>query len=419
LTGLLLVLAAELGALQAQLSDASALRRFRAAEAIGRLGEEGRPALRALIDRLGDEEAFVKLAAARAIVRVGITAKEAPGLVERLELVPPEVSPLLAEALAAQPASVEPLREALDGPRRLRWEAARALSWMGRRAARALPALLDLTAADDAALRKIASEAVRRLAPWSGACVSELVERLGHEKPEVRRLAARLLGRAGPAAEAAIPALRKAAKDGDARLANFASAALRQIDVAAAKAALEAPRKPNAARLRAPEKFRVTLFTTKGEIVVEVVRAWAPRGADRFYNLVKLGFFDDTRFFRVLPGFVAQFGLHGNPKVNAAWREAEIEDDPPAKPNERGTIAFAKAGPNSRTTQVFFNLGDNEALDKGFAPFGRVVEGIDVLDELHGGHRDRPDQNSIQHEGNAYLDREFPKLDAIRRAVLE
>jgi peptidyl-prolyl cis-trans isomerase A (cyclophilin A) len=167
----------------------------------------------------------------------------------------------------------------------------------------------------------------------------------------------------------------------------------------------------------------VRFETTKGAFVVQVHRDWAPRGADRFYNLAKAGFFDDVRFFRVISGFMVQFGIHGEPAVAAAWREAQIPDDPVKQTNTRGRITFATAGPDTRTTQVFINFKDNPRLDgMGFAPFGEVVEGMSVVDSLFAGYGEGrpsgggPDQGRIQAEGNAYLKREFAKLDSVKAA---
>jgi cyclophilin family peptidyl-prolyl cis-trans isomerase len=175
----------------------------------------------------------------------------------------------------------------------------------------------------------------------------------------------------------------------------------------------------------APATYRARFETTAGAFMIEVQRDWAPRGADRFYELVKSGYFDGQRFFRVLSGFMAQFGIHRDPKVSAAWRERRIPDDPVRQSNTRGMVSFATAGPNTRTTQVFINYGNNSALDgQGFAPFGRVIEGMEVVDRLFAGYgegapRGRgPDQGRIQAEGNAYLGREFPKLDAVKRATI-
>jgi peptidyl-prolyl cis-trans isomerase A (cyclophilin A) len=187
----------------------------------------------------------------------------------------------------------------------------------------------------------------------------------------------------------------------------------------------EAPRR-EPVNERAPDNYKVRLVTTKGNVVIEVNRDWAPNGADRFYNLVKTGFYDGARFFRVLYNFVAQFGLKGDPPVDRIWGDAIIPDDPVRQSNRKGTITFAKAGPNSRTTQVFINLRDNTQLDsQGFAPFGRVVEGMDAIEGLYKGYGDAPpggigpDQNRIRMQGNEYLERDFPRLDSIKRATIE
>lgn len=169
----------------------------------------------------------------------------------------------------------------------------------------------------------------------------------------------------------------------------------------------------------APDTFRARVETTEGAFVVEVVRAWAPNGADRFYNLVSSGFYDGARFFRVIDGFVAQFGIHADPQVSARWREARIPDDPVVASNTRGTITFATSGANSRTTQVFLNFVDNSRLDEiGFSPFGSVVEGMGVVDSIYSGYGDSPSQPQIQAQGDAYLAAEFPELDRIERATL-
>src|SRR5215207_4334953 len=173
----------------------------------------------------------------------------------------------------------------------------------------------------------------------------------------------------------------------------------------------------------APDSFAVAMETTRGLFVVTVSRKWAPRGADRLYYLVKHGFYDDARFFRVLTGFMAQFGMHGDTAVTALWRELPLLDDPVARSNVRGAVTFATGGPNTRTTQLFVNLVDNAWLDgRGFAPVGQVTAGMEVVDSLHAGYGEGapqgrgPDQRRIQAEGKAYLTRDFPKLDAIRRA---
>jgi len=178
--------------------------------------------------------------------------------------------------------------------------------------------------------------------------------------------------------------------------------------------------KPEEADEEAPETFRVEFETTSGTIVGEFHREWAPKGADRLYNLVRIGYFEDVAFFRVIDGFMAQFGLHGEPAVNEAWMDASIEDDEVEKSNERGFITFAKRRrPNSRTTQLFINYRDNEELDdKGFAPVGRVVEGMEVVDQLYAGYGEDVSQKKLRNRGNSYLDENFPELDYIESAEL-
>jgi peptidyl-prolyl cis-trans isomerase A (cyclophilin A) len=173
----------------------------------------------------------------------------------------------------------------------------------------------------------------------------------------------------------------------------------------------------------APDTFVVDFDTSKGAFAIEVHRAWAPKGADRFYNLASNGYYDGVRFFRVISGFMAQFGINGDPAVSAAWKEAPIDDDEVTQSNTRGMVTFAMRGPDTRTTQLFINYADNTRLDRmGFAPFGKVIEGMDVVDALYaeygeGAPRGRgPDQERMQKEGNAYLEAEFPKLDWIKTA---
>jgi peptidyl-prolyl cis-trans isomerase A (cyclophilin A) len=176
----------------------------------------------------------------------------------------------------------------------------------------------------------------------------------------------------------------------------------------------------------APDTYRARFETSRGTFVIEVQRSLSPRGADRFYNLVANGFYDGVRFFRVIDGFMAQFGLHGDPQVTARWRTAAIPDDPVRASNTRGMVTFAMTGqPNSRTTQVFINFADNVQLDgMGFAPFGQVVEGMDVVDQLYSGYGEGapngsgPSQARIQAEGNRYLEAEFPRLDYVIRATI-
>jgi peptidyl-prolyl cis-trans isomerase A (cyclophilin A) len=188
--------------------------------------------------------------------------------------------------------------------------------------------------------------------------------------------------------------------------------------------ALAAPqanlKSPAALKEQAPATFNALFQTSAGDFVVEVHRDWAPNGADRFYNLVKNGYYDACRFFRVVPGFMVQFGINGDPAVQSAWRSANIPDDPVKQSNKRGNITFATAGPNTRTTQVFINFGDNAGLDgQGFAPFGRVTSGMNVVDKIFAGYGEQPNQGLIQTQGNAYLQKDFPKLDYIKKATIQ
>jgi peptidyl-prolyl cis-trans isomerase A (cyclophilin A) len=176
---------------------------------------------------------------------------------------------------------------------------------------------------------------------------------------------------------------------------------------------------PSTLTRTAPPTYKVKFVTTKGDVIIEVTRAWAPRVADRFYNLVRAGFFTDAAFFRVLPGFMAQFGISARPDVARAWDGAKIPDDPVKQSNKRGMITFATAGPNTRTTQLFINYVDNSRLDgQGFAPFGQVVEGMENVDKIFSGYGEQPDQGRITAQGKAYLDRNFPKLDKIISASI-
>jgi len=196
------------------------------------------------------------------------------------------------------------------------------------------------------------------------------------------------------------------------------------VTVAQADDANKAPVSPGSAdpaklTATAPDTFKAQFVTTKGKFTVEVTRSLAPGGADRFYNLVRSGFFTDIAFFRVVPGFMCQFGIHGDPGVAAKWRDANITDDAVKGSNTRGTITFATAGPNTRTTQLFINFADNPNLDgQGFAPFGKVIEGMDVVDKINSEYGETPDQGRIQGEGNAYLKKEFPRLDYIKSATI-
>jgi peptidyl-prolyl cis-trans isomerase A (cyclophilin A) len=183
---------------------------------------------------------------------------------------------------------------------------------------------------------------------------------------------------------------------------------------------------PAALTEKALATYKARFDTSKGVFVVDVNRAWAPNGADRFYNLVKNVFYDDARFFRVVSGFMVQFGINGDPKVSTPWRDARIPDDKVTQSNKRGFITFATSGPNSRTTQVFINFADNAGLDgQGFSPFGRVTTGMNVVDALHAGYGEGapsgrgPNQGRIQAEGNIYLTKDFANLDYIKKATIE
>lgn len=183
---------------------------------------------------------------------------------------------------------------------------------------------------------------------------------------------------------------------------------------------------PAAFNETAPATYVARFNTSRGLVRIEVTRAWAPLGADRFYNLVKNGYYNEVRFFRVLTGFVAQFGIHGSPSVNTAWRNQRIADDPVTQGNLRGTLTFATGGANTRTTQLFINLADNTRLDsQGFAPIGRVIAGMDVVDQFFAGYGEGapsgngPSQSRIQSEGNRYLKADFPRLDFVLDATIE
>ena len=184
---------------------------------------------------------------------------------------------------------------------------------------------------------------------------------------------------------------------------------------AAAKAKLK---NPAALKDVAPAEFRASFDTSAGPFVVLVHRSWAPKGADRFYNLVKYGFFDGTRFFRVVPNFMVQFGINGDPAIQEPWRNADITDDPVTQGNKRGTMTFANRGPNSRSTQVFINFKDNSFLNDRFAPFGEIESGMEAVDKINAEYREDPDQGRIQAEGNAYLTKAFPRLDYVKKATI-
>ena len=209
-------------------------------------------------------------------------------------------------------------------------------------------------------------------------------------------------------------------------LAAFVAAVLAAVKFAACgeqvSTALMDPTSEQATQT-APAEFKVRFETSAGSFVIDVTRDWSPRGADRFYSLIRIGFYDDQRFFRVIPNFVVQWGMSGDPEVSAAWQTARIKDDPVKESNVPGTITFAKTGaPNSRTTQLFINLGDNSAsLDRqGFAPFGRVVEGMEVVGSFNAEHGSTPsnNQSTIAERGNEFLNKNFPNLDYIVTAKI-
>ena len=246
--------------------------------------------------------------------------------------------------------------------------------------------------------------------------VDQLIKQLNDEEFQVREKATKALIEKG---KPALPALRKALKnESSLEVKARLNAVIREIEI-------EPLMHPDRATEKAPEKFKVKFVTSKGDVIIEVTRESAPLGADRFYNLVRIGYFTDIAFFRVIPGFISQFGIHGDPKVSKKWRDARLKDDKVVESNKRGSITFATSGRNSRTTQFFINTKDNSSLDtQGFSPFGSVVEGMDVIDKLYsdygeGGARGKgPSQSKIQSEGNAYLKKEFPKLDWIKSAEI-
>lgn len=183
---------------------------------------------------------------------------------------------------------------------------------------------------------------------------------------------------------------------------------------------------PSQGGAHAPDLYKVNLDTSKGAVVIEVHRDWAPLGADRFYELVKSGYFDGARFFRVLPGFMAQFGIAADPKTTAKWKDANLMDDPVKQSNTAGMVTFATAGPNTRTTQLFINTADNASLDgQGFAPIGKVISGLDVVQSFYSGYGEGapqgrgPEQGQIEAQGNAYLEKDFPQLDYIKKATVQ
>ena len=193
------------------------------------------------------------------------------------------------------------------------------------------------------------------------------------------------------------------------------------LAAAAAFAGQASLKSPASLTEQAPATYKAAFDTSAGKFVITVHRAWAPLGADRFYNLVKNGFFDEARFFRVVPNFMVQFGINGDPAVAAAWMPARLKDDPAAgHSNKKGYVTFATSGPNSRTTQVFINFKDNAFLDsQGFTPFGEVTTGMDVAEKITDQYGEKPNQGQIQSQGNTYLKASFPKLDYVKKATIE
>jgi peptidyl-prolyl cis-trans isomerase A (cyclophilin A) len=204
--------------------------------------------------------------------------------------------------------------------------------------------------------------------------------------------------------------------------AKAATAAKGTAPATAAKAAPKGPNllDPSTLRARAPEEFDAKLDTTKGAIVIHVVRAWAPNGADRFYNLVRAGFYNGAPFFRVVPGFMVQFGISANPAVSRVWANNNMPDDPVRQSNQPGFVTYAQTSlPNSRSTQLFINYGDNKFLDnQRFAPFGQVIEGMEVARAINAEYGEQPDQGRLTAEGKAYVDRSYPRLDRIVTATI-
>jgi peptidyl-prolyl cis-trans isomerase A (cyclophilin A) len=203
----------------------------------------------------------------------------------------------------------------------------------------------------------------------------------------------------------------------------LAAACVAALTLTARTATPEKLMDPSKVNEKAPEVFKAKFDTTKGVFVVEVHRDWSPQGADRFYSLVKSGYFDGIKFFRVVPGFVVQWGIHGDPAIANKWLKSNIQDDPVKESNKRGFITYAKSqAPNSRSVQFFINLGDNSQLDRqGFSPFGKVIEGMDVVGKLNGEYGEGLTQlqGRIASEGNAFLEKHYPNLDGIKKAMVE
>jgi len=288
----------------------------------------------------------------------------------------------------------------------------------------ALSACEKAKAPANAAVAK-AGEAMDKAGEAARAAATEGAEKAAVAAEAAKKAAAVAKVEGAKTAAVAAEGARKtaeAAAAGAAATAEAAKGVATAAEVAAANAKVDltgALKNPGKATLTAPATYKAKFTTTKGEFVVQVTREWAPLGADRFYNLVKIGYLKDLAFFRVISGFMVQFGIHGDPTVSAAWRPARIADDPVKQSNLRGYITFATAGPNTRTTQMFINFSDNANLDRmGFAPFGKVEgEGMKVVDSIYSGYGEGapsgqgPYQGRLQGEGNTYLKAEFPKLD--------
>src|SRR5262245_30162741 len=200
----------------------------------------------------------------------------------------------------------------------------------------------------------------------------------------------------------------------------FVAIAVAACAVGLAAQAADKLKSPASLTEQSPASYKAGFDTSAGKFVITVHRDWAPKGADRFFNLVKNGFFDDTRFFRVVPNFMVQFGINGDPSIQRNWANANITDDPVKQSNKKGYVTFATRGKDTRTTQVFINFKDNGFLDaQGFAPFGEVTSGMDAVEKITDQYGEKPNQGSIQNEGNTYLKGQFPKLDYVKKATIE
>ncbi len=269
-------------------------------------------------------------------------------------------------------------------------------------------ATVEALLAEAATGRPAALDILAAMGPRTPPTIAAVAKLLA--EPALRSRAASALARFGYPARAVLEELRAAAKADPAL-----ESAFREVEAARHPALLA----PALATDTAPQRYVVRFATTEGDFEVEVHRDWAPLAADRFHNLVRIGFFDGARFFRVIPGFVAQFGKSPDPEVNKVWFPQTFKDEPARESNKRGYVSFAKAEADSRTTQVFVNLANNPNLDtKGFPPFGRVIKGMEAVDALYGDYGESPDQGLLHFEGDAYLEKNFPKLDRIKAATI-